>query len=81
MPKIKIPDHINGRHFVMDGKAMRKIFSRIKIFAEYADTILIVGETGVGKDLIAHEIHRLSDRKYKPLMRVPLSSFSDTLLE
>ena len=60
---------------------MRKIFSRIKIYARYADTVLIVGETGVGKDLIAHEIHRLSDRKDKPLMRVPLSSFNDTLLE
>jgi transcriptional regulator with GAF, ATPase, and Fis domain len=43
--------------------------------------VLILGETGTGKELVAHEIHRRSQRKDKPLVRVNCASISKDLFE
>jgi transcriptional regulator with PAS, ATPase and Fis domain len=50
-------------------------------YARSTKTILLVGETGVGKDCIAREIHDLSPRRDKPYITVPLSIFNENLLE
>jgi len=63
------------------GRATEAIYETMKKYARYADTILLVGETGVGKDLIAGEIHRLGKRSDKPYIPVPLTALSETLLE
>lgn len=47
-----------------------------------ADTpVLVVGETGTGKELVADSIHRLSPRTKRPLIKVNCSAFSEQLLE
>ena len=43
--------------------------------------VVILGETGVGKDVLTETIHRLSPRAHKPLLRLNCASFSETLLE
>jgi len=78
IPSLKETD---ASRIIIGGKAMRQIYCTISKYAKFADTILLVGETGVGKDLIAHEIHRLSDRKDNLFKLVSLSALSNTLLE
>src|SRR5580704_11505844 len=51
-------------------RACRKIIQQIEIIAPTDGTVLILGETGTGKELIAREVHRRSRRKDKPLVRV-----------
>lgn len=60
---------------------MFKVFSLVEIFAPTNETILITGETGTGKDLIAQKIHQLSGRSDKPFVIVNVASISPTLFE
>ena len=80
MSEIPLPEETNSR-LIIGGKAIRQIYSTISKYVKFADTIMLVGETGVGKDLIAHEIHRLSPRRDKPYHPVMLSSIPVTLIE
>jgi len=60
---------------------MIKVFSLVEIFAPTNETVLITGETGTGKDLIAQKIHQLSGRSDKPFVVVNVASISPTLFE
>lgn len=60
---------------------MTKVFHLVEIFAPTDEIILILGETGTGKDLIAKKIHKLSYRKDKPFIAVNMASISGTLFE
>ncbi|MDT3695966.1 MAG: sigma-54 dependent transcriptional regulator [Ignavibacterium sp.] len=75
---------VDGNKFsniITDSDAMRKVFNLVEIFAPTNETILIVGETGTGKDLIAKKIHDLSPRKNKSYVAVNLASISHSLFE
>jgi DNA-binding NtrC family response regulator len=61
--------------------AMRRIIERIKKAARNKLTVLILGETGTGKDLIAEAIHRQSDRAHRPLKSVNCAGLNENLLE
>ncbi len=61
--------------------ALRQIISQIDLVAPTEASVLILGETGTGKDLVAHEIHRRSRRKDKPLVRVNCASIPKELFE
>ena len=61
--------------------ALRQIVSQIDLVAPTEASVLILGETGTGKDLVAHEIHRRSRRKDKPLVRVNCASIPKELFE
>jgi PAS domain S-box-containing protein len=60
---------------------MKKIFNILHQVAESDSTILIEGETGTGKDLMAKVIHNLSFRKEKPFIAINCGALPDTLLE
>ncbi|UTC75857.1 sigma-54-dependent Fis family transcriptional regulator [Treponema sp. OMZ 792] len=60
---------------------MEKVFEDIKKVAPTKASVLITGETGVGKELIAQAIHNLSSRKDKPFVQVHCASFAESLLE
>ncbi len=60
---------------------MYRIFDLIRIFAPTNETILITGETGTGKDVMARRIHELSPKKNKNFLAVNLASISPTLFE
>jgi len=61
--------------------AMQKVFDLILRCAEVDSTVLIQGETGVGKELAALAIHSQSSRKDKPFVAVNCGALPETLLE
>ncbi len=61
--------------------ALRQIISQIELVAPTEASVLIYGETGTGKELVAHEIHRRSRRKDGPLIRVNCASIPQDLFE
>ncbi|MBX7257495.1 MAG: sigma 54-interacting transcriptional regulator [Candidatus Hydrogenedentes bacterium] len=60
---------------------LRHIVSQIDLVAPTEASVLILGETGTGKELVAHEIHRRSGRKEGPLVRVNCASIPRELFE
>ena len=65
-------------HIVTRNKKMLDIFKFIEIIAKSEDPVVITGETGVGKELIAQAIHNASGRK-KGLVAVNIAGLDDTL--
>ena len=61
--------------------ALRHIVEQIEVVAPTEASVLILGETGTGKELVAHEIHRGSARKDGPLVRVNCASIPRELFE
>ena len=69
-------DRILGR-----SKAIRDIREAIQRFAELDAPLLLTGETGTGKDLVARVIHDISSRSRAPFIPVNCASLTETLLE
>lgn len=63
------------------GKAMQNVFRMITSVAPLDSTVLISGETGTGKELVARTIHYNSRRKLRPMVTVDCGVLSETLLE
>src|SRR5262245_19078948 len=66
---------------VGDSPAMRKVYRLTRLVAPTRANVLLVGETGTGKELIARAIHRLSPRADGPYVRVNCGALSESLLE
>ncbi|WP_289022376.1 sigma-54 dependent transcriptional regulator [Desulfobacter postgatei] len=60
---------------------MQKIYAILENLSDTDSTVLITGETGTGKELVAHAIHHNSTRKGKPFVKVNCSALSENLLE
>src|SRR5881296_1383217 len=60
---------------------MEKIVEQIKQVADSPLTVLVEGETGTGKELVARAIHHLSSRREKPFVAVDCGAIPDTLIE
>src|SRR6201988_3855985 len=77
----------NGRvhegfgEMIGQSRAWRQIIDKIKIVAPTDGTVLVLGETGSGKELIAQELHGHSRRRYKPLIRVNCACIPKELYE
>ena len=61
--------------------ALGQVVSQIDMVAPTDASVIILGETGTGKELVAHEIHRRSRRQDKPLVRVNCASIPKDLYE
>src|SRR5687767_8057691 len=74
---------LNGQSGAIVGrsKAIRSIKSEINRVASTNVTVLVMGETGTGKELIARAIHNLGPRKNRQLVTVNCGSLSPTLIE
>jgi transcriptional regulator with GAF, ATPase, and Fis domain len=75
--------HLKALHFeniVGQSQAVTRLLNQIQQVAVTDTTILILGETGVGKELVASAIHRLSPRKEKPFIRANCSALTETLI-
>ncbi len=69
-----------GAIVIADAK-MHRIHEHLRKVAEHSITVLVRGETGVGKEVIAAAIHAASDRRKGPLIRINCASLPETLLE
>ena len=66
---------------ITQSNPMREILTRIETIAPSESSVLLIGETGVGKELFAEFIHRTSERAEMPLVKVGLSAVPPDLLE
>ena len=64
-----------------DSAPMRDVFTKLKKVAPTDANILILGENGTGKDLIAQSIHEHSPRRNKPFVKVDVGALTSTLFE
>jgi DNA-binding NtrC family response regulator len=69
------------RSMIGDSEPMQRIYRLTRMVAARDTTVLITGESGTGKDLIAQEIHLISPRRNQPFVVVNCSAIPETLLE
>lgn len=62
-------------------RAIQDVIQRAKLVAQSRSTVLVTGETGTGKELVARAIHDWSGQRDKPLVRVNCAALPDTLIE
>ncbi len=70
-----------GEEIVVKSKGMREVLSKVAQVAPTEATVLIEGESGAGKELIARAIHRASHRKNAPFIPINCSNLPEALLE
>lgn len=68
-------------HIIGNSKAMASVFELMQQVSDTDTTVLILGESGVGKELIADGLHRNSSRRGKPFIKVNCAALPETLLE
>ena len=75
------PDDIDRQGIIGTSEPMLKIYDTIKRVAPTTTTVLISGETGTGKDLIAYAIHRNSPRRDNPFVKINCAAIAENLIE
>ena len=79
-PPVSSPTESRAQ-LVGQSQAMKELLGTVEAVAATDSTVLITGETGTGKELVAEAIHRLSARSAKSLVRVNCAAIPDGLLE
>ena len=69
------------RSMIGNSEVMYRTFALTRMVAARTTTVLVTGESGTGKDLIAQEIHLISPRRSQPFVVVNCSAIPETLLE
>ena len=70
-----------SKNMIGKSAVMRKVLDTVSRVASARASVLVTGESGVGKELVADAIHELSPRKGKPLVKVNCAALSANLLE
>jgi len=82
---ILLGEHLQriGTHdkFIGEGKETKKVKGLISIVAPSATPVLVVGETGTGKEIVARAIHDASRRAHEPFVVINSSALQETILE
>jgi len=60
---------------------MRAVFDFVRVIADSDSSVLVTGETGTGKEMVANLIHQSSSRRVKPFVPVSCAILSETLIE
>ena len=77
----KIEDRHSFEGIIAKSPKMIKIFELIKTVAPTSATVLITGDSGTGKEIVARAIHRQSQRRNKPFIVTSCAALPETLLE
>ena len=72
---------IDGVPIVVHDESMRRLHQFAERMAQGNISVLLLGETGVGKEILAEAIHRASPRKGRPFVRLNCAAFVETLAE
>jgi len=79
--ELRVQVEHNLENILSKSPKMLKVFELIRSLAETDSGVMITGETGTGKELVARAIHSLSRRKAKQFVAINCGAFPDTLLE
>jgi Nif-specific regulatory protein len=79
--RAQVRDRYRFDNIIGDSPAMHEVFATVGQVANSRATVLLLGETGTGKEMIAKAIHYNSPRKDKPFIRVNCGALTGTLLE
>ncbi|MHC4848410.1 MAG: sigma-54-dependent transcriptional regulator [Planctomycetota bacterium] len=77
----EVGKHRARSQIIGESDAMRKVLDLVRTIADSDEDVLITGETGTGKEMIAKLVHELSPRKDEPFVVLSCSGFPQTLLE
>ncbi len=79
--KREAAENLIGTELLAESEAMKNIFFKLEKIAPTDANILILGENGTGKDLIAKAIHQKSLRVKQPFIKVDVGALTETLFE
>lgn len=66
---------------VVHSQKMKDVFNTIEMVSKVSTTVLLLGESGVGKEMLAKNIHQLGNRRSKPFIAVNCGAIPENLLE
>lgn len=69
------------RNYIANSSQMIRVFTKAKQVAVYPTSIMLLGETGVGKEVLSSFIHNNSDRSGKPFIKINCSAIPEPLME
>ena len=69
------------RMLIGESRPMQQVAQCVRLVAQRRSTVLITGETGTGKEIVARSIHAASNRNHLPMISVNCSALPETLLE
>ena len=72
---------IDGTQFLIASPLMHKFMGMVDRVADHTETVLVTGETGTGKELVARTIHEFSNRHKKPLIDINCAALPEHLVE
>jgi two-component system response regulator AtoC len=79
--RTQVGENPEGTAFWGPGSAMRHVMAMVERIADSEISVLLRGESGVGKEVIARELHRRSSRRAKPFVKVNAAALPSELLE
>lgn len=82
---IELKEQLREKHrfhnLISKNKTMQQIFNLLSLVADSNNTVLITGETGTGKEMVADAVHFMGARADKPFIKVSCALFSKDILE
>src|SRR5579871_6831024 len=72
---------IDGTEFILASPVMHRFMGLVDRVASHTETVLITGETGTGKELIARTVHESSNRRSRPLVDINCAALPENLVE
>jgi transcriptional regulator with PAS, ATPase and Fis domain len=81
VPEVESPGSTRSNFVAADHSPMERLYRLLDMVAKSELSVLLVGETGVGKEVLAERIHNGSPRRKGPLVRLNCAALPDALLE
>ena len=77
----EVEDRLGTGNIVGNSSAIRQVLAQVRQVAATDSTVLLLGETGTGKEIIATQLHELSGRRNRSMVRVNCAAIPTTLIE